>query len=261
MSRSDTTLGGLDRSFPTTQWSQILGADDLLEPEHRERLDAFLRAYWKPAFAYIRTAWHKSNEDAKDLTQAFFTRLLQNGQIGALGREGGRFRNYLKQALRNFLINAERAADVRRPVEPILSLDFVDREGLQSMEVPSPDLSPEQVFDQEWLSSLLRESLERLEEELRAADKEKYFSVFQHYLFHTKGAMEGQRRSVLRERGEFVLPTYASVARDLGLRVSDVRNYLAHCRARLREHLRSAILKTVEDAREAEAELRSLLGP
>src|SRR5256885_9151341 len=126
MGFGDTTLGGSARSFPTTQWSQVLAAQDPTQPGYRDRLDALLRVYWKPAYAYIRVAWRKSNEDAKDLTQAFFARLLQNGRIAAVQTEGGRFRSYLKQALRNFLIDAERAAEVRRPIERVVAIDDFD---------------------------------------------------------------------------------------------------------------------------------------
>ena len=116
MGYGDTTLGGTARAFPTTQWSQVLGAQDKTQPGNRDRLDALLRAYWRPVYTYIRLGWRKSNEDSKDLTQAFFARLLQNGLIASARADSGRFRSYLKQALKNFLIDADRAAEVRRPI-------------------------------------------------------------------------------------------------------------------------------------------------
>jgi RNA polymerase sigma-70 factor (ECF subfamily) len=245
MGFGDTTLGGAERAFPTTQWSQVLA--DPTQPGYRDRLDALLRSYWKPAYAYIRMGWKKSNEDAKDLTQAFFARLLQNGRIAAVRSEGGRFRSYLRQALRNFLIDAERAAEVRRPVEPVV--------GVEDVEVPSGG-SPDVVFDRQWLSCLLDVSLARLETELKKEGKESYFNVFRTYLLDPGSAREV---SVATQSGELALPTYATVARRWGLNESDVRNYLTFCRGRLREILKDGIRETVEDARDVEDELRSLL--
>jgi RNA polymerase sigma-70 factor (ECF subfamily) len=247
MGFGDTTLGGSGRSFPTTQWSQVLGAQDPTQPGHRDRLDALLRAYWKPAYAYIRVGWKKSNEDAKDLTQAFFARLLQNGRIAAVQAEGGRFRSYLKQALKNFLIDAERAADVRRPVEPVFAIE--------AFEVPAGG-TPDGVFDREWLSCLLGSSLATLEAELKKEGKSAYFNVFHTYLLDPNGAREV---TVATHSGELSLPTYASVGKRWGLSESDVRNYLTHCRSRLREILKAGIRETVENARDVEDELRSLL--
>jgi RNA polymerase sigma factor (sigma-70 family) len=244
MRANDTSLGGAARSFPTTQWSQILAAQDPSQPGTRERLDGLLRTYWKPAYAYIRVAWRKSNEDAKDLTQAFFARLLQNGRLAVVRTEGGRFRSYLKEALKNFLIDADRAALVRRPVEPVLAADL-DREA-----------SPDRVFDREWLSCLLEASLSQLEAELRKDDKETYFNVFRSYLLDPSADREV---TIATESGDIVLPTYASVGARWGLDESDVRNYLSYCRTRLREILKTVIRDTIDDPQEVEDELRALL--
>jgi RNA polymerase sigma-70 factor (ECF subfamily) len=247
MGFADTTLGGADRAFPTTQWSQVLAAQDPSQPGYRDRLDALLRSYWKPAYAYIRVGWKKSNEDAKDLTQAFFARLLQNGRIAAVRNEGGRFRSYLRQALKNFLIDAERAAEVRRAVEPVVAVEDI--------EVPAGG-NPDLAFDRQWLSCLLDASLLRLEADLKKEGKDAYFGVFRSYLLDPGSAREV---TVATESGELVLPTYASVAKRLGLTESDVRNYLTFCRTRLREILKDGVRETVQDARDVEDELRSLL--
>jgi RNA polymerase sigma factor (sigma-70 family) len=248
MGFSDTTLGGSDRSFPTTQWSQILAAQDPTRPGHRDRLDALLRAYWKPAYAYIRVGWRKSNEDAKDLTQAFFARLLQNGRIAAVQADGGRFRSYLKQALKNFLIDADRAAEVRKPVEPAFALEG-------EVDVPT-DAAPDRVFDREWLACLLDASIARLETDLKKEGKAAYFNVFRAYLLDPGSERE---IAVTTRSGEIALPTYGSVAKRLGLGESDVRNYLSLCRAKLRAILKHGIRETVDNPGDVEDELRALL--
>ena len=248
MGFSDTTLGGSARSFPTTQWSQILAAQDPSQPGHRDRLDALLRAYWKPAYAFIRVGWRKSNEDAKDLTQAFFARLLQNGRIAAIQSGGGRFRSYLKQSLKNFLIDADRAAEVRKPVEPAFALEG-------EVDVPT-DAAPDRAFDRQWLSCLLDASIARLEIDLRKEGKAAYFDAFRAYLLEP-GPERGV--SVATRSGDLELPTYGTVAKRLGLSESDVRNYLSFCRARLRDLLKDGVRETVDNPADVEEELRALL--
>jgi hypothetical protein len=115
---------------------------------------------------------------------------------------------------------------------------------------------PDRAFDREWLSCLLGASLIRLEEELRKGDKDAYYNVFRTYLLDPGADRE---ISVATESGDFALPTYASVGKRWGLSESDVRNYLSHCRTRLREILKTVVRETVEDVRDVEDELRALL--
>jgi RNA polymerase sigma factor (sigma-70 family) len=235
MRADDTTLGGDGRRFPTTQWTQV---------QDPARLDELLRAYWKPAYVYIRIAWRKSNEDAKDLAQAFFARLLQNGRIAGVQADGGRFRSYLKRALKNFLIDADRAAETRRSLEAAVGI------------AADAVADPERAFDREWLSCLMTGALAALEEELRKEGKTKVYDVFRLYLLEDPA---DDADTVATRSGEFRLPTYGRVARTLGLGESDVRNYLSQCRARLRTLMKEGVRGTVEDTRDVEDELRALL--
>jgi hypothetical protein len=116
--------------------------------------------------------------------------------------------------------------------------------------------TPDQAFDRQWLTCLLDASILRLEADLKREGKEAYFNVFRTYLLDPSA---GRERTVATQSGEFALPTYASVGKCWGLSESDVRNYLSHCRSRLREILKAGIRETVEDTREVEDELRSLL--
>src|SRR5437867_2750392 len=154
MSNADTATGGLEREFPSTVWSDILAAGDPKNPNHRARLSGLVQAYWKPVYAYVRTAWRTSIEDSKDLTQAFFAHLLDKGYLGSLRADRGSFRGYLKKALKHFLIDAGRAAQARRPEGPVVSLEAMPKV-LERLAPASPNESPEQVYDREWLRCLL----------------------------------------------------------------------------------------------------------
>ena len=262
-------MGGAERAFPSTHWSQILSVQDPADPAHRDLLSALLQTYWKPVYAYVRLAWRKSNEDAKDLTQSFFTHLLQNGGIVRLRPDGGRFRGFLKRALKNYLIDADRAAAIRRPVDAAFSLeahaDAIDRWG-----PAAPGETPDRAFDREWLSCMMEASVAKLERNLADEGKEIYFKVFRCYLLDPACAAEAapawrrpagaSTNSTLHlAQGEIPILTYAEVAAKFGLSESDVRNYLNFGRARLREIVKAEIRAYVETDGEVEEELNSLL--
>src|SRR5262245_23199537 len=102
MTTGETSLGGPNRAFRTTIWSDILEMGDPSTPGFKDRLDKLVRLYWKPVYVYIRLAWKRPVEDAKDLTQAFFAHLSEKDHWARLRPEIGSFRSYLKRALRNF---------------------------------------------------------------------------------------------------------------------------------------------------------------
>src|SRR5262245_31144966 len=76
-------------SFPTTRWSLVLGAGARAGPEAREALAALCRAYWYPIYAFIRRKGY-GPDDAQDLTQDYFARLLEKGVLAAADQSKGR---------------------------------------------------------------------------------------------------------------------------------------------------------------------------
>ncbi|MBI2900995.1 MAG: sigma-70 family RNA polymerase sigma factor [Planctomycetes bacterium] len=182
MDAGETELGGTARSFPSTVWSQILSAADPTDARAREHLGRLLQIYWKPVYAYVRLAWHKTVEDAKDLTQSFFALLLEKGHLGRVRPERGSFRGYLKTALKHFLINAEEAAAVRRGRRPLISLDAPESE-LERLGLGAAGDTPERAYDREWFRALFEASLDELRSRLDREGKALYFEVFRNYCF------------------------------------------------------------------------------
>jgi len=103
-------MGGPAAAFPSTRWTAILSARDSEDPAYRQNLEYLINHYWKPVYRYARVGWSKSNEDAKDLTQEFFLSLLARESLKDVGPEKGRFRSFLKAALKNFLMQDKRDA-------------------------------------------------------------------------------------------------------------------------------------------------------
>src|SRR6266478_1795802 len=81
-------------AFVTTHWSIILSAGRSDTPRAKDALSKLCQSYWFPLYGYGRGRGH-GREDAEDLTQAFFARLLEKNWIGSADREKGRFRTFL----------------------------------------------------------------------------------------------------------------------------------------------------------------------
>jgi DNA-directed RNA polymerase specialized sigma24 family protein len=73
--RDDGDLRGQGQ-FPATRWSLIVAARSAVPKERQRALEILTAAYWKPVYKYIRLRWDKDNEQAQDLTQDFFLRIL-----------------------------------------------------------------------------------------------------------------------------------------------------------------------------------------
>ncbi len=244
----DTSLGGPARSFPTTAWSDVLAAGDAGRPDRAERLGLLLALYWKPVYVYIRAAWRKPVEDAKDLTQAFFARLLETDTIARARADRGSFRAYLKAALKHFLINAGRAEAVRRPATRLVSLDANPEEFVR-LGPAAPDETPERAYDRQWFRCVVDAALEALRDRLAREGKSVYFDVFSAYVLAPEAAPAS---------GD---PGYRDVAARLGLRESDVRNHLAACRRELRAILADRIREYSDTEADVQDELRLLMSP
>src|SRR5918998_6857304 len=133
------------RHFATTRWSMVLAAGGgaggpttrgvSATPEARDALAWLCRTYWYPLYAFVRTRGHKP-EEAQDLTQGFFARLLEKNVLGAADPGRGRFRSFLLASLKHFLANEwDRARAAKRGGgERVISLNDEEAEGRYALE-------------------------------------------------------------------------------------------------------------------------------
>lgn len=252
----DTNIGGSRKAFPSTIWSDILAAADAGSPDARERMDAILRQYWKPVYAYIRASWGKTIEDAKDLAQAFFAHVLQKDYLSRLRPEHGSFRGYLKKALKHFLIDAERAQAARRPDKPVISIEAQPEE-LERLGPQSSGEAPEAAYDRQWFRTLFDAGVEELRRLLMEDGRAAYWRVFQIYCLEP--AQGADRHTAVAGEEAPPGPTYQEVARELGIKETDVRNYLSHCRRALKQILRNRIRDYVASDDDVDRELGEAL--
>jgi RNA polymerase sigma factor (sigma-70 family) len=242
----DTQIGGHNARFPATRWSLVVAARSALAEERQRALDTLIAAYWKPVYKYIRLRWDKDNEQAKDLTQEFFARLLEKGFLESYDPEKARLRTFLRVCVDRFLANEQKAAQrLKRGGDvQFQALDFESAEGeLQQMEIPSPE-SMDDFFAREWVRSLFSMAVERLRRECDAQGKQKHFQLLELY--------------DIDEGGKEL--TYEQVARQFGLKFSDVTNYLAYARREFRRMVLEQLREMTGSEAEFHREARALLG-
>src|SRR5215469_15836934 len=141
--------------FNTTHWSVVLAAGDLGATDAHGALTRLCQAYWYPLYCCVRRHGH-SPQDAEDLTQAFFAKLLEKGQISFADPERGRFRTFLLRSLENFLRNehARAITQKRGGNREIVSLDSETAEERYAAELDW-QASPEQMFEKRWAATTL----------------------------------------------------------------------------------------------------------
>jgi len=235
----DTSLGGRSREFPETTWGLVCRVSHPKPEERLAGLETLCRRYWKPVYYFCRGAWAKTNEEAKDLTQDFFSWLLEGEVLSRYAPGRGSFRAYLKGLLRNFSGNQHQAMNRIKRGGGARRFSLPEE---AAAIVPDPRArTPEEEFDRVWLAEVVRLATERARADLGESIPWKVFEEYD-----------------LRDAPE--RPTYEEVARRLGLKESDVRNHLYSIRGKVREFIREALRETVGSEEEVQEEWNVLFG-
>lgn len=227
--------------FATTRWSVVCAAGKEDTAAHAA-LAALCETYWYPLYAFLRRRGCP-REEAEDVTQAFFARLLERGWVRSADRDRGRFRTFLLTALTRFL-SKERdkaRAEKRGGGRAKLSLDFEAGESRYRLE-PSDEGTPDRLFERRWAMTVLDRVLARLEEE-HADDPAK--------------AAKFAALKPLMTASDAAAP-YAEVAATLGMSEGAVKVAVHRLRKRYKELLRDEVAHTVSDAAAVEQELADL---
>jgi DNA-directed RNA polymerase specialized sigma24 family protein len=227
--------------FATTHWSVIAAAQDGSSPEARAALAALCSAYWYPLYVFIRGQGHPADE-AQDLTQGFFTALLERKALAVADPARGKFRSFLLGACKHYLshergrVRAQKRGGGRKTV----SLDFGDAEARYSRE-PAHTLTPDRLFARRWAMTLLDQVLFRLRQEFAAKGKQTLFD-------HLRVCLLGDKNA---------LP-HAQVALELRMSEGSVKVAAHRLRGRFRDLVREEIARTVNQPGDIEDEIREL---
>jgi DNA-directed RNA polymerase specialized sigma24 family protein len=240
MDRDDSSES-LPRRFPTTHWSQIAEACDLEKPGTREALASLCRSYWYPLYLFVRRRGY-SADDARDLVQDYFVRLLDGPVLAHADQTKGRFRTFLIADCTRFLSHQrDRARALKRGGDrQIVSIDAGEADARYSHE-RGHHLTPERLYLHAWAVTLLEVVLARLREEYESGGRGETFDRLKEVL-----------------TGGIDTVPYAKIAVDLGTTEGAIQAAVYRLRRRYGILLREEIATTVAHPQDVEDEIRDL---
>jgi RNA polymerase sigma-70 factor (ECF subfamily) len=229
------------QAFRTTRWSVVRAAAGEDSAAAREALAVLVDCYWFPLYAFTRRSGYDA-DDAQDLIQAFFTRLLEKRNIGSADPARGRFRSYLLSALKHFMADErDRSRALKRGGGRVpVSIDYADADRRYDVD-PGHGLTPEWLFERNWALALLDRTWNKLGTEYEARGQRELFDRL--------------RSSV---SGDAPAPSRRELAERLGMSETAVSVAAHRLRTRFRERLRAEVAETVAGPEDVDRELRDL---
>jgi RNA polymerase sigma-70 factor (ECF subfamily) len=224
--------------FPMTRWSVVLSAREGDASRAKAALAELCEAYWLPLYAFARRTG-KSAEDAEDLTQGFFVRLIEKDLFAKADAERGKLRSFLLGAFKNYLSDQrdKSRALKRGGGQEVFSIDAAEAEERFAQE-PLDDESPDRSFERKWALVLLERVMQTLRKSYEDQGKGEVFAELHQYLAPESGG-----------------PAYRKSAEHLGLTENAVRVAVFRMRQRYARELRQQIAETVQSEDEVAGEI------
>jgi RNA polymerase sigma factor (sigma-70 family) len=235
---SKPTRDGRNR-FGTTRWSLVFAAGGRTGPRSDAALATLCESYWHPVYDYLRRTGHNM-DDAQDLTQAFFARLLEKHWLDAATPERGRFRSFLLASVKHFVANErdrERALKRGGSSTPVSLETAEHRYRLE----PPDNSTPETIYDRQWALTVFDRVAARLRRELAKAGKSPLFDELESYVMNDDETLR-----------------YREMAARLGMSEGAVKVTVHRLRRRFRDLLREEVAESVTTPREIDDEVRHL---
>lgn len=232
-------------NFPPTRHSVIERLRDGADAARRDAFGDLVSGYWKPTYKYLRLTWRLSDEDAQDLTQAFFSDAYQKAWLERYEPGKARFRTFVRLCADRFVMNWKQSASraKRGGASELVSLDFdsAERELLAQHTATAPDA--EDFFRREFIRALFDRAIARVRAEYEASGRTVHLKLFDRY-------------DVAPDDGV----TYAQLALEFGLTTAQVTNYLAQVRRSFRTSALESLEALTGSRDEFRREARELFG-
>jgi RNA polymerase sigma factor (sigma-70 family) len=231
--------------FPSTRHSVIARIRDPDDGRRREAFGDLVTGYWRPVYKYLRLTWQLSDEDAQDLTQAFFAEAYQKSWLERFEPGKARFRTFVRLCADRFVMNWQQSASrlKRGGASTMVALDFesVERELAAQQASKPPDA--EDFFHREFIRALFDRAIARVREEYQASGRSVHLELFDRYDLAPADGV-----------------SYAQLAGELGLTPAQVTNYLAQVRRSFRACALEALESLTGSREEFRREARELFG-
>lgn len=229
--------------FHTTRWTLVMQARGEA-PEARAALGDLCEAYWTPVYRFLKREG-RSDDDSRELTQEFFSRLLAGSTLEKANPGKGRFRSYLLGALKHFLSDHRRAEGrQKRGGDAIIeSIESSGSETSPGLSIPGPDTGPTEAwFDRHWALAVMERGLNSVRDSFREAGKEQQFEVLKPWII-----------------GDAASLSQAAAAAELGMSSGAIKVAVHRLRQKFGEAIRQEIAETVDTEEEISEELRYLI--
>lgn len=231
-------------NFPLTRHSVVLAVQSGNPAARLRAMETIASVYWKPIYKYVRLKWNVTPEDAADFAQDFFARLIEKELLNTYDRSKGRLRTFLRicadRLFMNQLRDSQRLKRGAGSAHVALDVEQAERE---LATVPGSE-SPEDCFNREWVVSLFTLGLERMRANCENEGKLIQFRLLERYDLDDVEAR----------------PSYAQLADEFGLALTDVTNYLAFARRQFRACVLDQLREMTATDEEYRREAQSLLG-
>jgi RNA polymerase sigma factor (sigma-70 family) len=225
--------------FPTTRWTLVVTAGEPHRKEASSALVSLCENYWYPLYAYLRRCGYPADQ-AQDLTQGFFVRVLEGRYLDRADPEKGRFRSFILTSLKFFVADeGDRDRAQKRGGGMVESLEFSSGEERYQRE-PAHDETPERIFERRWALSVLDRVVEKLRNEFVHHGRPEHFERLKVFLLGQSDA------------------PYATLAREMNTSEGALKVAIHRLRKRYRDLLRQEVADTVANPAEVESELRFL---
>jgi RNA polymerase sigma-70 factor (ECF subfamily) len=220
----------------------VVAAGDPQRKDARSALVSLCENYWYPLYAYLRRRGYAPDQ-AQDLTQEFFMRVLEGRYLDRADPGKGRFRSFILTSLKFFAADEQdRQRALKRGGGAVVSFEFSSGESGEEryQREPGHDETPDRTFERRWALSVLERVMERLRDE-----------------FIQHGRPENFERMKVFLLGQSEAP-YAALACEMNTSEGALKVAIHRLRKRYRELFRQEIADTVADPAEVESELRYL---
>jgi RNA polymerase sigma factor (sigma-70 family) len=232
--------------FPATHLSLVRRAASGDAATRTGAEEALAGVYWAPIYAHVRLTHRQEPADAEDLPQGFFAHALARGLFARYDPQRARFRTYIRRCVDSYVANALQAERrlKRGGAAAFISIEAAEIEGRLTSEADA-GADAEAAFQREWVRSVLADAVRRLRERYRDAGRGAQLALFERYdLADSDDAR----------------PTYAELAAEHGIPVTQVTNWLAAARRDFRAIVLDAIRDLSGSDDEFRADVRDLLG-
>jgi RNA polymerase sigma factor (sigma-70 family) len=238
--------------FPPTRHSVVRDLGSVDPDARAAAYDGLVRTYWRPVYLYVRLRGRRSAEDAQDLTQEFFARAFEREYLERYDPSKARFRTFVRTCLDGFLANHDKAAArlKRGGGFVVTTVDFASADADLAARASDDMADPELWFHREWIRGLFGDAVEALRRHAETAGHAAAFTLFRRY----------DIEDAEDDAGNGTRLTYAALARETGMRVTDVTNELAWARRAFREIVLERLRRVCATDEEFRAEARDLLG-